>query len=424
MNELNAKIKVTHDLLHRKPNFGILSILRSNIVRNVTKFIMKRGSIREELSTRTAIKYSSAEIERELKVKVVVMTKVKKAYGSNTNSFRVGVLTEHNEYLMYFLKFGRNNYIDDELKGDACIQGKLNSPRAILSSKKKFFGYEWILYDYIEGPLMSEVFSDIRNQKQFNSFIALERRKELKLVGLYSKQTGLLDYNRYIKSRANKLFFYRFTGQRYREFYKTEKSNISNLFNRKIILNGQTLPLTVEQIIYNLLKKYTNHDDTLRVESILGHGDAHHGNIIINKKIWFIDNEYADVTTPLMEIAKPYYNDFLGGIFFGGIRMYNSLFRIDSFRDDGTDINSKITVSDEFQRFIEIASIKLKLRRHIVNKNTKDFISFNDYLFLCHILTKNPNDYSLRSQRLFLILAVVIQLSDPYDPESIYSFFK
>jgi len=419
-----VKSDIKSRVVHKAPNVNVLSFLGPNLVRKAVKLVAKDDSKRKGFSTKMAIKYSSAEIENNLKVKVVTIKKVKKVYGSNTNSFEVKVRSEHNEFFTYFLKFGRDKYINDELKGDTSIQGKLNTPRVILSSKRKFLGYEWILYEHIEGSLMSEVFSNIRDQRQFNAFLKLEKSKELKLIALHSQLTGLLDYNSYIKSRANKLFHGRLVGRRYKEFYKKGGNNISKMFNRKIILNGQVLPITIAQIISNIRNKYTNRDDTLRVEAILGHGDAHHGNIIVNDKIWFIDNEYAGATTPLMEIAKPYYNDFFGDIFFYGIKTLDKLLKIHSFEDDGTNINVKMEISREFQRYITLANIKLELRSKFVNGDTKDYISLNDYLFLCHILTKNPNKYSSKSQKQFLVLAIVIQLFDPHNPKSIYSFFK
>jgi hypothetical protein len=62
-------------------------------------------------------------------------------------------------------------------------------------------------------------------------------------------------------------------------------------------------------------------------------------------------------------------------------------------------------------------------RKKFVNKKTKDFLSLNDYLVLCHALTKDPNAYPFKTRLLFLIFTVILAQFDPLDPESIYDFF-
>lgn len=72
---------------------------------------------------------------------------------------------------------------------------------------------------------------------------------------------------------------------------------------------------------------------------------------------------------------------------------------------------------------LEITKIKLDMRSSTVNKDSKDILSINDYLVLCHILTKNPNSYSPYRQKMFLFFTLILAEFDAFNPDSIYSYF-
>ena len=169
-------------------------------------------------------------------------------------------------------------------------------------------------------------------------------------------------------------------------------------------------------------EKYTPQADR-EVMAIMGHGDAHHGNIILNSKIWFIDNEYADFMPPFMELAKPYYNDFIGRLFFHHPKILNQYFQIDHFEEKNNQLVFKISYPQKMINSLAITQVKLQMRNKFVNNKTDDFLSLNDYLVLCHTLTRDPNAYPTESRLLFLVFIVILAQFDPFDPESIYKFF-
>lgn len=388
----------------------------------MTKFLLAKNLLLCRFRNIYAIRQSSTEIEKRLGVKIVDIEGIKKIYHSNANSFILTTSSANDGRKKYLLKFGRDNSIHDELMGGSCIQGRLNTPNIALSSEEKSTGHKWILYEYIPGHLMSEKFSQMQSKEELDIFYGLERRKEYYLSKLHAETETIIDYSCYIKSRNNKLFHRRLYGNRYNEFYENSSNNLSSLFDRTININGNNLPLTVNQIFTNIKGKYENHDRN-KIRAFIGHGDAHHGNIIINDDIWFIDNEYADLTTPFMEMAKPYYNDFLGILFFHEQQILDEYFKIVSYKDNGTQLNMRVDISERIEKYIEITKIKLDARKSTVNRGTEDFLSMNDYLFLCHTLTKNTNKYPRTTQKLFILFAVLLSIFDPYNPESIYLYF-
>lgn len=379
-----------------------------------------KQTIKKILFSQIVLKHSLAEIGKSLGVKIVRVERIIKIYGSKANSclIKTVALKKKKKNVIYFLKFGKKEDIKKEAKGNQFLKRFLPIPKIILVSKT----FKWILFEYIPGKLMAEEFLKIKSKKDFELFCKIEKRKERLLSALHSKSKIKMNYDSYIKSRANKLFYDRLIGERYKSFFAKSSDNISSYFDRQFIINNEEFPYTVNQIIESIRKKYSSHNNR-KITAVMGQGDAHHGNIIVDKKIWFIDNEYADFMPPFMELAKPYYNDFIGTLFFHHHNELNQYFQIKHFEDTGDKLVFKIKRPKKINKFLKVTQIKLRERKKSVNEKTKDFLSLNDYLILCHTLTKNPNNYPLKTKQLFLIFTVMLAKFDPFNPDSIYDFF-
>lgn len=361
------------------------------------------------------------EIEKSLHGKVVGIEKITKSYGANTNSYFVKVRYK-NETKAYFLKLNSKEAIERERIGTRFIENYLSAPRVILFSQEDRTDFSWIMFEYVSGELMVEKFLKINSEKDRGLFLDLEKQKEKLLNRLHSISKIDLTYDDYIKTRTNRLFHGRLFGERYKTFFAQGPTNVSSYFDHQIVVNNKKLPQTINQIFDSIREKYyTRCDQT--ISASMGQGDAHHGNIIINKNLWFIDHEYADFIPPFMELAKPYYNDLIGTLFFHHHKKLTEYFMIDQFENTGKQLILKVGCPKILTTFIEITKIKLRERRSSVNTRTKDFISLNDYLILSHTLTKNPNTYPVEIQLLFILYTAILSQFDPFKPESMYNFF-
>lgn len=365
--------------------------------------------------SRITLKYSLLEIERSLSVKIIKIKRIKKIYHLKANSFIVRTISAENKGATYFLKFSKKEDIKKEVEGNQFLKKSLPVPKIVLVSRV----FSWILFEYIPGQLMAEKFLKVKSEKELELFCKIEKRKEKLLNILYSAPKIRINFDDYIKSRANKLFSERLFGERYKLFFAKNSKNISSYFDRKFIINNKEFPYSINQIIDLIRKKYYLRNDK-KIVAIMGQGDAHHGNIIVNKKIWFIDNEYADFIPPLMELAKPYYNDFIGTLFFHHHKILNRYFQIDHFKDTGNKLVFRIRCPQKINNFLKITKIKIQEKRTLANRKTSDFLSLNDYLILCHILTRNPNRYPLKTRMLFLMFVIILAEFDPFNPDSIY----
>lgn len=374
------------------------------------------------ISLDKAVKHSMEEVTKFLDCEIIGIERVIKIYGSNANSFILKTLNKDNRLKIYILKFSRGQHIENEVEGDKLICNYLPTPALILTSKKKISGPEWALYEYIEGELMIEKFIDSELRGKNNEFVKTEVEKEQLLIKMHSINKQIT-FKEYLTCKTNLLFYERLNGERYLNFYQNKQDNISKYFDKRITVNGFTFPQTVNECIDRIKEKYQKYSSKDTTTAILGHGDAHHGNIIINNKIQFIDNEYAGYIPPFMELAKPYYNDFLGTLFFHYNDLLSEYFHIESIKNPSDDLILKIDIPKQMKLRLAITEAKLIYRKSTVKPESQDFLSLNDYLVLCHILTKNPNSYNKKTQMLFLVFILILANFDPFNPNSIYQFF-
>jgi thiamine kinase-like enzyme len=305
----------------------------------------------------------------------------------------------------------------------------INTPRIILHRKENKFSPGWILFEFIDGKLMAEKMlsaeRDEKNKDYKKRFLRLEAQKELILNKMHEQTIKTVGIKKYLNVPANRLFYRRICGERLKQFYNSKTKNISDLFDFKISVNGKCFKRTINQVFSDIVCKYKN----LKLKEIpvfLGHGDAHHGNIIVssNDELFFIDNEYAGYLSPLMELAKPYYNDFIGTLFFHYHDPFREYFEVEKVRITRGRIDLRIAVKKEIRFRLRITQTKLDIRKKLIEKTKKkDILSFNDYLVMCHTLTRDPNDYPLDIQYLFLVFTVIMAEFDPFQPNSVYSYF-
>jgi hypothetical protein len=357
------------------------------------------------------------EIATRLNVAISGIHKQQKIYASKLNSFVIDTKSlRDGTQKSYFLKFQNPKHTRDELAGHSFLKNTIPTPNIILISDE----YSWILYECISGDLMAEKMLKAR-EDGFKHFLDLEREKEFLLEKLHRKESWEIDFNSYLHTRTNKLFCDRLLGEQFKSFYF--KDTIGSLFDRKIEINGRKFPNTTLEIL-GKIRERLNQSKNKRVSAIMGHGDAHHGNIIIEDGIWFIDSEYADIIPPYMEMAKPYYNDFIGTLFFHHQDQLKEYFEVVKLSDSNGVLCFEISCRKPMSPYLDITKVKIESRKETCNQSSDDFLTLNQYLILCHMLTKNPNAYSEHTKMLFVAFIALLDNFDPFRPDSIYDLLQ
>lgn len=222
----------------------------------------------------------------------------------------------------------------------------------------------------------------------------------------------------------NDMFYGRLTGDRFQEYYGG-KNNISNQFDQKVTLNGHRFNKTPNQIINELKYKYSTLADKGMTDSFLGHGDWHHQNILCgnSQNIKFIDFEYFGYHPINMEISKAYYIDFLGTLFFYFQDRLENCFEIIKREEDSDNLRFNIKYFGNLDLRLEILKNKIDVFGDLL-KSGDDYLTLNDYLIICHLLSRNPNLYSKNCQDLFLSMIPVFDSFDPLNPKSFIECFS
>lgn len=364
------------------------------------------------------------QIEAELQVEIIGISRIRKLYGANANSFLIKTLNNKDQEQDFFIKFEEPLKISEEIEGLVKIGNFLPVPKIVVSSVSS--NPSWVCSEQIEGQLFTENYlKSPRTDKINASLVEIEEEKEKFLIGMYAKTKGQISFDKYLSSKTNQLFYKRITGNRVQDFYFDKNpNNISRYFDKKIVINGKIFDKTVNEVFKEILNKYEN-PKINNCTSYLGHGDAHHGNILLdtNQKVWFIDAEYSDNIPANMELSKPYYNDFLGELFFHYPDEFLERFELLSTRESEEELFIDLVANKKMVNRLAITNVKIETRKEFLQAGS-DFLDLKDYLFMCHTLTKNSNNYSDFLKMMFLAFSVIIMEFDPMDPESIYSFIK
>jgi hypothetical protein len=374
----------------------------------------------DKLSLEKSLQKTKLQIEKKLHCEVTGIQRITKVYGANANSFLLHTIDNNNNEIRYFLKFLRKQEkVQAEKQAFSTLSPFTPTAHIILSSDAH---PSWILEEYIDGSLMSEIVIEKNQETSSPSIVELEHQKELMLQKLYQSPLKELTHSHYLKLRANSLFYQRLYGKRYHSFYEDNpEKNISRVFTKKVIVNGYEYPETIADIFDHIRRKYDS-PDKKTIKAHLGHGDAHHGNCLldVNGKMWLIDAEYSDTIPVYMELSKPYYNDFLGTLIFHYHDMIRQFFKVSNVKE--TKEAAFITIDKPKTKpalRLAITREKLDMRKKDLD-TLEDFLSLNDYLILCHTLTKNPNNYPSDIQALFVALTLGYWHFDARKPESLY----
>jgi hypothetical protein len=120
-----------------------------------------------------------------------------------------------------------------------------------------------------------------------------------------------------VESPVHQLFYNRLCGPRFHEFYSNAKFSLGNrelsfsdLGSYRWVINGVRYKLTLSQLIDWASKLL--HPQSEWGPTIVGHGDAHNGNLFFDKSdgaLTYFDPAFAGRHAPLLDLAKPLFHN-------------------------------------------------------------------------------------------------------------------
>jgi thiamine kinase-like enzyme len=367
---------------------------------------------------RLSAKNSDLESLNQVKPNLQNVTKISNRYGVNARVFEAWSESgAHN-----FIKFGPEEAIKSAVENSKKVSQFISTPAVTqyeLNGKNSF-----LISEFIDGSLLTDIVFKAEQDNDFEKAARIEGVKNANLQKMYESGLQTVDLATYRAMPAQRLFGDRMLGARFGEYYDSSKRrNIASLFGRHININEIQFKETPEEIIKRIQDKLKSNVE-IDILAHLGHGDAHHQNVLVDsaETPYLIDLEYAGLVTPRMEMAKPYYNDLIGTLFyFFGDRLEKS-FDIKSVRNSKGVTNFRIQYSGGLDGRIALAQNKIQNFEKLLDSN--DVLTLNEYLLICHLTTRNPNIYSAANKKLFLALIPLLNSFNPKDPASLFDAFK
>lgn len=344
---------------------------------------------------------------------------IQSKYGAGKNSFIV-----HSQNQLgpkkFLLKITMKEKIKNEVLGSNLLSKIIPVPDILAFEFKDEFGF--LVREYQDGPLLVELIHNLEKENDISQIIRIESFKEKTLSNTYSQPYKMIDFEEYTRLASSNLFIHRLNGAQYKLFYG-EDAQLSRISNKKVKINNTSYDYTFNDIFRKIRERFnTNSQKLCRVYP--SHGDAHHCNILYTSanQHSFIDCEYSGYLPPLMDLAKPYYNDFLGALFHLYPSYLDKYLELISIKESDNTLEIKIKLKEMMLARLELTKVKIKYRKKFIAHDS-DYISLSDYLFLCHTLTRNPDDFDERTFWYFIVFGYVLFNFDPYHPDSIKKFF-
>lgn len=182
-------------------------------------------------------------------------------------------------------------------------------------------GKQLLVYEVIEDESVFDVAWRIETQDDTDlaSLTIAQNRADNELLALYRKSLTTQSAEEASKSPVHQLFYHRLTGGRLDRFYGDGTSvqlpngnfSMKDVRQTKWMINGQEYEEALNQIIERTIRLL---NPTQADVAVVGHGDAHNGNVFFQKEanppsLLYFDPAFAGIHHPLLDLTKPLFHN-------------------------------------------------------------------------------------------------------------------
>ena len=195
-------------------------------------------------------------------------------------------------------------------------------------------GRQMVIYPVVRWPVMFDLVRAIEigsaEDDAFETVIAAEKQECACLLSIYNQTMMRSSVQENARAPIHQLFWHRLTGKRFQSFYQGKaitlpgQSKIGNereipfeelLQYRWLIHNTYGTAVTGEwkwPTLGELIERARIMLDPAReMATVIGHGDAHFGNVFLEdgKDFLYFDPAFAGRHSPLLDIVKPFFHN-------------------------------------------------------------------------------------------------------------------
>ena len=188
-------------------------------------------------------------------------------------------------------------------------------------------GKQVLIYEFIDIPSLFDVLHEIEigERKEFKDIVAIQRNADAELLEIYLQTLGYSTAKEQAEAPIHQLFYHRLAGERFASFYSGKElslpSSVINFEQLKQLswnINGTVYEDTIESLIRKAT--LTLNPGRGDIASVVGHGDAHNGNIFLDeehRQLLYFDPAFAGRHSPILDLAKPlFHNVFANWMYF------------------------------------------------------------------------------------------------------------
>lgn len=277
-------------------------------------------------------------------------------------------------------------------------------------------GKQLLIYEVINDPSVFDVAWEIETGKRehFAALTQAQQAADDHLFQLYQQSLGEQNAADAEKAPVHQLFYHRLTGGRLDRFYgrlngqpdeypsvslPDGSHSMAEVRQARWVINGQEYADTLETIIQRAV---TLLNPAQGGPSIIGHGDAHNGNVFFrshqeNASLLYFDPAFAGRHHPLLDLTKPmFHNVFAMWMYFARVKRDQLTI---SLQVDGDlwKVDHDYTIAEVREMFLssKVDRVLVPVMRELkqMGQLRLDWRAyFKSALFCCPFLTMNLTD--------------------------------
>jgi hypothetical protein len=290
-------------------------------------------------------------------------------------------------------------------------------------------GKQLLVYEVIDDESVFDLAWRIENtgdETLLEALKAAQNQADDDLLKLYQSTLAAQSAENAAKSPIHQLFYHRLTGGRLDRFYGENtrialpdgQYDMASVRRIKWVINGQEYTDTLNVIIDKAKSLLVPSQADV---SIIGHGDAHNGNVFFRKhdnppSLLYFDPAFAGRHHPLLDLTKPlFHNVFAMWMYFPQQKQQATAIVLEN-KNDVWHVNYEYTLSPVRRMFLEskIQRVLLPILRHLqaqgqLRRDWREYLKAS--LFCCPFLTMNLTDSEKFPPEISLLgLAMAIEM--------------
>lgn len=380
-------------------------------------------------------KIQSLQFHDKTEAEILLLTFLREVYSPQIKvvELRPSVLSLNSFNGFITLVDGRRLFFKSHTESDTIINEYYNTKQLIdigyrviepvFSSTE--VGKQVLIYDLILSPSVFDVAWEIENGRGelFPQLYAAQDEADKELFLIYLKSLHIQAAHDAEKAPIHQLFYHRLTGGRLERFYgRSDKDTdrliqlpgrnypIQSILHKQWLINGQKYSQSLASIIRRAVIALNPFQEGV---SIIGHGDAHNGNVFFlqNEKkdsLLYFDPAFAGRHHPFLDLAKPLFHNVFAMWMYYPESISNRISIKLEAHDSILVVEHNYVLSEVRRMFLQskidnvlVPLLKFLKSQTLLPGNWREYLKMA--LFCCPLLTMNLSDMEKFSPEIALL---------------------